>query len=601
MEDWRATASAAGVLWDLSDLYAGPDDPALAADQRQAEAQAARFAEAYRGRVATLEAASLGEALAELERITALGSRPLEFAQLLFAADTARHGALLQAAQQHTSGIRQQLLFFELEWVAIEEEAARRRLAEPALARYRHYLELLRARKPHLLSEPEERVLELMSNTGRHAFGRLYEEAVAALRCRLPDGNGAREATLQEALTALHSPEREARRLAAEAITEALRGQRRLLAFILNTLVQEHADEDRLRRMPHPMHARNLENEIAQEGVEALLAACEARMGMVARYYALKRRLLGLERLYDYDRYAPVTEERPTCGFAQAREIVLDAYRAFSPRMAEIAALFFARRWIDAEPRPGKAGGAFSSATIPEVHPYVLMNYSDTLRDVMTLAHELGHGIHQYLARPHGLFQFQAPLTTSETASTFGEMLVFRNLMARHADPGVRLGLICGKLEESFATIFRQAVMTRFEQALHRARREQGELEAEAIGALWMRANRAMFGDSVELTEGYASWWSYIPHFIRTPFYVYAYSFGELLVMALMHRYDQEGPAFVPKYHALLEAGGSESPPALLARMGLDIGDPAFWQTGLSLLEAMVAQAESLAAQAGRA
>ncbi|MCZ6553787.1 MAG: M3 family oligoendopeptidase [SAR324 cluster bacterium] len=592
--------SAAGIAWDLGDLYSGEDDPAIASDQQQALGLARAFAKAYRGRVAELGAGELAAALTALERIWSLSLRPLSYAQLRFAADTgtARHGALLQAAQQRHSEVREEALFFDLEWQALPEARTAELLAEPALEHYRHFLEGLRLRTPHILSEPEERILEVKSNTGRQAFSRLFDEVVGAIRCHLPDGDGdvddGREASLQEALAMLHAPERSARRGAADAITASMLSQQRVLTFILNTLVQEHADEDRLRRMPHAMHGRNLDNEIVQESVDALLAACEAKMGMVARYYELKRRLLGLERLYDYDRYAPVATDGPDCAFGEARDVVLQAYRDFAPEMAEIAGRFFERRWIDAELRPGKTGGAFCAATLPEVHPYVLLNYTDTPRDVMTLAHELGHGVHQYLSRPRGLFQFQTPLTTAETASTFGEMLVFRSLMARQTDPRARLTLLCGKLEDSFATIFRQAVMTRFEQGLHAARRERGELDATAIGELWMEANRAMFGDSVELTAGYASWWSYIPHFIHTPFYVYAYCFGELLVLALLRRYDEEGAAFVPKYLELLAAGNSDSPVALLGRMGLDIADPGFWQTGLEVLEEMVAQAEAL-------
>jgi oligoendopeptidase F len=397
----------------------------------------------------------------------------------------------------------------------------------------------------------------------------------------------------------LHSPDRATRAAAARAITEALQGQSRVLTFILNTLVQEHADQQKLRHMPDPMHDRNLDNEITRAGVDALLAACEAKMGMVARYYDLKRRLLGLETLADYDRYAPLSAERPNCPYDEAKAMVLDAYRAFSPRVADIAETFFARHWIDAEPRPGKQGGAFSSGALPEVHPYILMNYTGTARDVMTLAHELGHGVHQYLARPRGLFSFHAPLTTSETASTFGETLVFRSLLRGQTDPRAALALLCGKIEDSFATIFRQAVMTRFEQSLHRARAERGELDADAIGELWMDANRAMFRGTVELTEDYRRWWSYIPHFIRTPFYVYAYSFGELLALALVRRYDERGAEFVPRYLDLLAAGASDSPQALLAKLGMDIADPGFWQTGLAVLEQMVEQAEALAARAG--
>jgi oligoendopeptidase F len=343
------------------------------------------------------------------------------------------------------------------------------------------------------------------------------------------------------------------------------------------------------------MDERNLANEIDGATVGALMQACEGGAQLVPRYYRLKARLLGLERLYDYDRYAPLPVAAGERSFSDARRIVLDAYRDFSPQMSEIAELFFERRWIDAELRPGKRGGAFSASTVPSVHPYVLLNYTGNLRDVMTVAHELGHGVHQYLARDRGLFEQDSPLTTAETASVFGEMLVFRRLLAEEKDPAIRLALVCGKLEDAFATVFRQVVMTRFEEALHATRRSEGELATERINELWLEANRPMFGDAVELTEDYGVWWMYIPHFVHSPFYCYAYAFGELLVLALLRRYDAEGAAFVPRYLDLLRAGGSDEPPVLLARLGVDITDPDFWRGGLGVLEELVAEAESLA------
>jgi oligoendopeptidase F len=343
------------------------------------------------------------------------------------------------------------------------------------------------------------------------------------------------------------------------------------------------------------MSARHLANEIDAEGVESLLSACVARYPLVGRYYRLKARLLGLDKLTDYDRYAPVGEPPGSFDFERARRIVLDAYRDFTPPMAEIAERFFSGRWIDAELRPGKRGGAFCASTVPSVHPYVMLNYTGTSRDVMTLAHELGHGVHQHLARPRGLFEQDAPLTLAETASVFGEMLVFRRLLREQPDPKARLALVCGKLEDAFATVFRQVAMTRFEETLHAARRSEGELPPERINALWMAANRPMFGDSVELGDDYAWWWLYIPHFVHSPFYCYAYAFGELLVLALLRRYDSEGPAFVDRYLELLAAGGSEAPATLLARVGLDVRDPKFWDGGLALLEELVEEAERLA------
>jgi oligoendopeptidase F len=399
----------------------------------------------------------------------------------------------------------------------------------------------------------------------------------------------------EEVLSLLYAPERDVRRAGARSLTEGLRESSRTLAFIFNTLVYDKAIEDRLRSYGGPMDARNLANEIDSASVDSLISASVARYPLVARYYRLKARLLGLDALADFDRYAPIAGAEGQRSFDAARQIVLDAYGDFAPQLADVARRFFDERWIDAELRPGKRGGAFCASTVPSVHPYVMLNYTGNLRDVMTVAHELGHGVHQQLAAPNGLFEQDTPLTTAETASVFGEMLVFRRLMREESDPKVRLALLCGKIEDAFATVFRQVAMTRFEQSLHGARRDEGELPIPRVNELWMAANRPMFGDSVELTDDYAWWWLYIPHFVHSPFYCYAYAYGELLVLALLRRYDEEGADFVPRYLELLAAGGSEPPATLLARIGLDVTDPDFWDGGLALLEDLVTQAETLA------
>jgi oligoendopeptidase F len=588
---------AAGVRWDLSHLFAGPDDPAIEAALDATLAQARAFAARHRGGIAGLGAAALCDAVDELERLQEPAARAGAYAHLLFAADTAtpRHGALLQRVQERGTGIRNELLFFELEWVAVYEDRARALLADPALARRRHLLAAMRRYRPHVLSEPEEKILAETANTGRNAFSRLFDQMLADMRFRVVRDGTPVEMGEEEVLSLLYVEDREVRREAARALSEGLRGSSRTLSFIFNTLVQDKSTDDRLRHYAAPIDARNLANEIEPESVASLLDACEARYPLVARYYRLKAKLLGLDGLADWDRYAPVGGETRTRGFAEAKRIVLDAYRDFSPRMADIARRFFDERWIDAELRPGKRGGAFCSSTVPSVHPYVLLNYTGNLRDVMTVAHELGHGVHQSLAAPRGLFEQDTPLTTAETASVFGEMLVFRRLMREESDPVVRLALLCGKIEDAFATVFRQVAMTRFEQSLHAARRSEGELPVERVNELWMQANRPMFGDSVALSDDYAWWWLYIPHFVHSPFYCYAYAFGELLVLALLHRYDAEGDAFVPRYLELLAAGGSDTPAALLARIGIDTADPGFWDGGLALLEDLVAQAEALA------
>jgi oligoendopeptidase F len=592
---------AAGVRWDLSDLYPEPAEPRIERDLDAAAAAATRFAEKYRGRVAALEAPALAEALDELEALLEPPGRAGAYAGLRFAADTSApaNGALLQRVQERGSAIRNAVLFFQLEWVALSDEHASQRIASPMLERRRHLLESMRRYRPHVLSEPEERILEELANTGERAWGRLFDEILAAARFPFAMNGEAKELSEEEILALLYEPDRERRRAAAAGLTAGLRQHARVLAFIFNTLTGNKATEDRLRTYPDPMAARHLSNEIEPASVAALLAACERGYPTVQRYYRLKARLLGLDELFDYDRYAPVGEAPSHLGFEQARRIVLDAYGDFSPDVARIAGLFFERRWIDAELRSGKRGGAFSASTVPSVHPYVLLNYTGTLRDVMTVAHELGHGVHQSLAREQGLFEQDTPLTLAETASVFGEMLVFRRLLREETDPRTRLALLCGKLEDAFATVFRQVVMTRFEEKLHAARRGEGELPIERVNALWLEANAPMHGDAVRLTDDYAWWWLYIPHFVHSPFYCYAYAFGELLVLALLRRYDEEGEAFVPRYLGLLRAGGSRTPAALLSQLGIDVEDPRFWDGGLALLAEMVSEAEKLAGATG--
>jgi oligoendopeptidase F len=593
-----ATDLAAGVRWDLADLYPEPPEPAIEGDLDAAEAAATRFAERHRGKIATLDPVALAQALDELEALLEPPARAGAFAGLRFAADTAApaNGALLQRVQERGSAVQNAVVFFQLEWVALDDATAARLIADPALARRRHLLESLRRYRPHVLSEPEEKLLEELANTGERAWSRLFDEILAAARFRVEGPGGVRECSEEEVLALLYDASRERRRAGAAALTAGLKQHSRILAFVFNTLVQNKASEDRLRAYPDPMAARHLSNEIEAKSVDALLAACERAHPLVQRYYRLKRRLLGLDELLDYDRYAPVGAARGAVAWGDARRLVLDAYRDFSPDLAGIAGRFFERRWIDAELRPGKRGGAFSASTVPSAHPYVFLNYTGTPRDVMTLAHELGHGAHQWLSREQGLFEHDTPLTLAETASVFGEMLVFRRLLREESDPEARLALVCGKIEDAFATVFRQVVMTRFEQKLHAARRGEGELPIERVNALWIEANAPMHGDAVRLTDDYAWWWLYIPHFVHSPFYCYAYAYGELLVLALLRRYDAEGAAFVPRYLALLRAGGSESPAVLLARIGLDVSDPSFWDGGVALLGELVEEAERLAA-----
>jgi oligoendopeptidase F len=594
-------SSADGVSWHLSDLYDGVDDAKIGQDLAVALRRAKAFEAAFRGKIDAPGGPApelLLAALDELQSILELMDRSGVYASLAHAAktDDPKNGALLARTREERTAVNKHLIFFELEWVKVAEDPAAKLIASPVLARYRHFLEQKRAWRPHFLSEPEEKILEEKGVTGRAAFVRLFDETVSAIQFPFTTNSTKEPLSLQQISAKLYDPDRAVRRAAAAGLTEGLQRHSRLLTYIFNNLVRDHRSDCNLRRFPDPMSPRHLANEIGPAVVEALMTATERHQDLVQRYYRLKARLLGLEPLYDYDRYAPVFVDQPACPWTHARRIVHESYRAFSPRAGEIVAEFFDKRWIDAELRPGKRGGAFSSSAVPGVHPYVLMNYTDKLRDVMTLAHELGHGLHQYLSRPVGYLQCETPLTTAETASVFGEMLTFQRLLQLYDDPRTRLGLLCSKIEDAFATVFRQIVLTRFEQALHRGRQEKGELPTDQINELWMDANRPMHGDAVHLTEGYGWWWLYIGHFIHVPFYCYAYAFGELLVLALVQKHKQEGPAFVPRYLELLAAGGSEAPDRLLSRLGMDVNDPSFWELGLRLLADMVQEAEQLAA-----
>lgn len=589
------TTGAETVRWDLSDLYETPD--AIDHDLALADAGADRFAAQYRGAVATLSAEALAEALRAYEALHDTLGRAYTYAYLHWSTNTeaAERGALLQKVREAYTQTAQKLIFFELEWVAVDDEAAAALLADEALAPFRHYLEVQRLNKPYVLSEAEEKILAEKSVTGAAAWNRFFDETLGAARFTL-DGETVTE---QEVLSKLHEPDRALRRRAALSLTEGLVAHQRALTYVFNTLLADKAANDRLRGYRHWLQSRNLSNEVEDATVEALVEAVTGRYDLVARFYTLKRRLLGLDELFDYDRYAPVGEAETRYAWPEAEHLVLRAYGRFHPEMEKIARQFFERRWIDAAVTPGKRGGAYSHGAVPSAHPYVFMNYTGKIRDVQTLAHELGHGVHQYLSRRQGVLQSDTPLTTAETASVFGEMLVFQRLMDEEADPRNRLAMLVGKIDDTMATVFRQVAMNRFEEAIHTARRSEGELSPDRFGALWMETQQAMFGGSVTLGAHYRHWWSYIPHFLHTPGYVYAYAFGELLVLALFARHQAEGSAFADKYLELLGAGGSDWPHVLVGRLGVDLTDLGFWRQGLGAIEALIAQAEALADEVG--
>jgi oligoendopeptidase F len=508
-------------------------------------------------------------------------------------ADASR-GALLAHLQERAAPLETKLLFFGLEWAAVEEEVAETLLADDELAQWRHYLTSLRKYRPYLLTEPEERVLTEKSVSGVSAWSRLYEELLGAMRVEL-DGE---PMSLESAMARLYAADRETRRGAADAITEALGPGLRTRTFVFNTILLDKSIDDRLRGYPSWISGRNLANETTDEAVQALVDAVVSRYEVAQRYYRLKARLLGLDRLAHWDRYAPLTEDTVRVGWDDARSVVVNAYGDFADEAGEIVDGFFEQSWIDAPVRDDKRTGAFCATTVPGVHPYVLMNYTGDRRSVLTLAHELGHGLHGVLAQPLGLFNASTPLTTAETASVFGEALTFKRLLAAEDDPRRRLDLLAGRLEDAFATTFRQISMNRFEDAVHTARRTTGELAPEGLSEHWLTTQEALFADTVD-TEGYASWWSYVPHFASVPGYVYAYAYGYLFSLAIFQRYEEEGDALVEPYFELLRAGGSQSPEELARIVGLDLADPAIWASGIDALAVQLDEAEALATELG--
>ncbi|MEA2199736.1 MAG: oligoendopeptidase [Solirubrobacteraceae bacterium] len=604
--------------WDLEPLVEGEGREGVERRLTEAIDRASSFADRYAGKLGELDGGGLREAMSELAEINELVARAGYYAALRFSTDTAdpANGALLQHVQEKETAIQTTLLFFELEWAALPEERAEDLLGGDGLDFCRHYLRNVRRYREHLLSEPEEKILAEKALTGASAWTRLFEELTSAIDVELPadaggDGGqsggpdssaegGRASVALDVALSRLSLPDREVRRTTAEAVTAALAPGLRTRAYLFNTLLADKATDDRLRRYPHWLAARNLANEASDESVQALIAAVRARHGIPQRWYRLKARLLGVERLADYDRMAAVTEDQVVFPFAQAREIVVDCYSSFSPELGALAGRFFEERRIDAPVRPAKRGGAFAAAAVPSVFPYVLLNYTARRRDVLTLAHELGHGVHFALAARQGIFHQHTPLTLAETASVFGETIVFGRLLEQDSAPESRLALLAENLEDTIATVFRQVAMNRFEDLVHTARREQGELSVDRFGELWAESQAEMLGDSVELTEGYRSWWSYIPHFIGSPGYVYAYAYGQLLALSVYERYEQMGAELVPRYLEMLAAGGSRSPEELGSIVGIDLADPGFWDAGLDLVERQLTEAEEAAHASGR-
>lgn len=587
---------AEDVAWDLSVYYDGLDDPRIETDLSAGDEMVGTFVEQYRGKVAELSAGAMKTAIEEMEAIYEHFGRLGHFASLNFTvySNDPTWGALAQRVTEQSAKIQQQLVFFTVEWNQVEDAAAQAILDDPTLGEYRYYLEAERRYQPYQLSEAEEKLVISKGVTGRSAWMRFFSQLNAAMKLDL-DGE---KLPLPQVLSKLHSGDRDLRQRAAASLTTALEDKQMELTFIFNTLAADKAADDQLRGYPEWITSRNMSNKASDATVQALIDTVTGNYDLVARHYEIKRRLLGYDELYEYDRYAPLnlTEEETFYTWDEARQIVVGAYGNFTPQMGAMADEFFAKNWIHAPVMAGKRGGAYASYGTKSTHPWVFMNYTGTPNDVMTLAHELGHGTHMYLANDaQPPVYMHTPLTTAETASVFGEMIVFYDLMAREENKTAQLAMLAEKIDGMFSTVFRQVAMNRFEEAMHTARRTEGELTTERLNEIWMDTQKPMFGDSVTLSEGYAQWWSYVPHFLHTPGYVYAYAFGELLVLALYNLYQQTGDEFIPKYIELLAAGDSDYPENLLAKLGVDLNDPTFWQEGIALMAQLIDQEEALA------
>jgi oligoendopeptidase F len=583
------------VTWDLETLLpeAGPAGVDQLLDQAAALADQI---ETYRDKISGLDNAQIAALLRLQGELGDLMSRAGSYAGLRFsvATDDPEVGALMARTEERSTAISSRLIFVELELAALDD--ARELATSEELAFARHHLNGLRRYRPHLLNEDQEVIMAEKSVTGANAWGRLYDEQTSAIQVEREEGN----VPLDVALSEMQAPTAESRRDAAEAITASLESGLRTRAFIFNTLLADKTTDDRLRSYPTWLSSRNLSNEASDASVDALISAVVGRYDIPQRWYALKARLMGVDKISVWDRYAPLGSDTVSYSWEDATSLVVDSYQSFSPAMADVVREFLSEPWIDAPIRPSKRGGAFCAYTVPSHHPYLLLNWTDRRRDVLTLAHELGHGIHAYLARPQGIFHQSTPLTLAETASVFGETVTFGKLLEDAKDPTDRLPLLAEHLEDQIATVFRQIAMNRFEDGVHTHRREVGELSIDRFGELWLETQTDMLGESVEIDPAYATWWSYIPHFIHTPGYVYAYAYGQLLALSVYAQYEQRGAEFVPSYLEMLSAGGSMPPEELGRIVGVDLGDPAFWDGGLDIIDGVLREAEQTAVAAGR-
>ena len=584
------------LTWDIETLVDGRGAEGVEALLTQAHYKAEELTK-HKGKIASFDAAQLVDFVTRLGEIRESLERAGSYVQLAFSTDTQdpEKGALLQRFEERATEIATMLVFWELEWVDLDDEKAAELLADDRITFARHHLTVQRRYRDHVLTEPEEKILAEKSVTGRSAWVRLHSDLSAVIEVSL-DGE---TVTLEEALSRLAHHDRSVRATAASAVTEALQPGIRTRAFIFNMLMQDKATDDRLRRYDHWLQSFNLSQEASDDAVQALVTAVKKRYDIAQRWYALKAQVLGVDKLEYYDRGANVIDDDEDTEWTEAKEIVLDCYSAFSDEAGGVIRRFFDERWIDVMARPGKVPGAFCAPTAASHHPYVMLNYTGKRRDVLVLAHELGHGLHQALGNSQGPFHHETPLTVAETASVFGESIVFNRLLAQSDSARSRFALLAQKVEGSIATVFRQIAMNQFEAQVHNARRDEGELSLDRLGDLWIETQTEMLGDPVHLDDQYRSWWSYIPHFIHVPGYVYSYAFGHLLATSVYGIYEQRGADFVPNYLEMLSAGGSRSPEELAQIVDCDLTDESFWDTGLVLIERDIEAAEAAGREAG--
>jgi oligoendopeptidase F len=582
--------------WSLDDLYPGVDSPALKRDLAQADAECVAFELAFKGRLASMAAGEGGRLVEAVERYEALEDklgRLVSYAQLLYSGDTTdpARGKFYGDVQERITAASLHLLFFLLELNRIDDAVLEAAMRDPALGHYRPWIEDVRKEKPYQLEDRVEELFHEKSITGYSAWNRQYDETIAALRFKI----GGKELPIEPALNLLQDADGKKRKMAAEALAKTFKANLRPFTLITNTLAKDKEISDRWRGFKDVADARHLSNRVEPEVVEALVGAVRAAYPKLShRYYALKAKWFGKKQLPYWDRNAPLPKvAQRTISWTDARATVLTAYGAFSPKMAEVADRFFEQRWIDAALRPGKQPGAFSHPTVPSAHPYVLLNYQGKPRDVMTLAHELGHGVHQVLAAHNGPLMAPTPLTLAETASVFGEMLTFRKLLANTTEKKQRKAMLAAKVEDMINTVVRQIAFYSFERKVHLERRN-GELTADKICELWMSVQGESLGPAIELKDGYEVFWTYIPHFIHSPFYVYAYAFGDCLVNSLYAVYEKSASGFAERYLAMLAAGGTKHHAELLAPFGLDARDPNFWDGGLSVIAHLIDELEAL-------